>query len=180
MMALYTFKLLGNLDHPTGSGTNLVNLTFSYTATDGDGDTSSSNFTVTIRDDVPEIGAPVASTLTEDTTIVGGGEEFVPQDCVEQVAEHQLGRGRQQQRHCKPFGRVLVIHRLRRQRDTTGSGSPVLKSDGVTVQFLRISDTEIWGMANDNGGSLTINDRKVFHITLSDTGNGTLHLRAAG
>ncbi|MGM4918884.1 T1SS-143 repeat domain-containing protein [Tardiphaga sp. 813_E8_N1_3] len=169
----YTFKLLGNLDHPTGSGTNLVNLTFSYTATDGDGDTSSSNFTVTIRDDVPEIGAPVASTLTEDTTIVGGGEEFVPQAALNKslninwgADDNNSGTANRSVAFSSSIDSGDSVH-------TTGSGSPVLKSDGVTVQFLRISDTEIWGMANDNGGSLTINDRKVFHITLSDTGNGT-------
>ncbi|MGM4961962.1 T1SS-143 repeat domain-containing protein [Tardiphaga sp. 1201_B9_N1_1] len=169
----YTFKLLGNLDHPTGSGTNLVNLTFSYTATDGDGDTSSSNFTVTIRDDVPEIGAPVASTLTEDTTIVGGGEEFVPQTALNKslninwgADDNNSGTANRSVAFSSSIDSGDSVH-------TTGSGSPVLKSDGVTVQFLRISDTEIWGMANDNGGSLTINDRKVFHITLSDTGNGT-------
>ncbi|WP_441276863.1 T1SS-143 repeat domain-containing protein [Tardiphaga sp. 172_B4_N1_3] len=169
----YTFKLLGNLDHPTGSGTNLVNLTFSYTATDGDGDTSSSNFTVTIRDDVPEIGAPIASTLTEDTTIVGGGEEFVPQTALNKslninwgADDNNSGTANRSVAFSSSIDSGDSVH-------TTGSGSPVLKSDGVTVQFLRISDTEIWGMANDNGGSLTINDRKVFHITLSDTGNGT-------
>ncbi|KZD20585.1 DUF5801 repeats-in-toxin domain-containing protein [Tardiphaga robiniae] len=169
----YTFKLLGNLDHPTGSGTNLVNLTFGYTATDGDGDTSSSNFTVTIRDDVPEIGAPVASTLTEDTTIVGGGEEFVPQTALNKslninwgADDNNSGTANRSVAFSSSIDSGDSVH-------TTGSGSPVLKSDGVTVQFLRISDTEIWGMANDNGGSLTINDRKVFHITLSDTGNGT-------
>ncbi|MGM4927015.1 T1SS-143 repeat domain-containing protein [Tardiphaga sp. 619_E2_N8_5] len=169
----YTFKLLGNLDHPTGSGTNLVNLTFSYTATDGDGDTSSSNFTVTIRDDVPEIGAPVASTLTEDTTIVGGGEEFVPQAALNKslninwgADDNNSGTANRSVAFSSSIDSGDSVH-------TTGAGSPVLKSDGVTVQFLRISDTEIWGMANDNGGSLTINDRKVFHITLSDTGNGT-------
>ncbi|WP_441227843.1 T1SS-143 repeat domain-containing protein [Tardiphaga sp. 20_F10_N6_6] len=169
----YTFKLLGNLDHPTGSGTNLVNLTFSYTATDGDGDTSSSNFTVTIRDDVPEIGAPVASTLTEDTTIVGGGEEFVPQTALNKSLNINWGAD---DNNSGTANRSVAFSSSMDSGDsvhTTGSGSPVLKSDGVTVQFLRISDTEIWGMANDNGGSLTINDRKVFHITLSDTGNGT-------
>jgi T1SS-143 domain-containing protein len=49
----YTFTLLGNLDHPTGQGTNLLNFTFDYTATDSDGDASNSQFTVTVKDSVP-------------------------------------------------------------------------------------------------------------------------------
>ena len=49
----YTFTLLGNLDHPTGQGTNLLNFTFDYTATDSDGDTSSSTFSVSVKDSVP-------------------------------------------------------------------------------------------------------------------------------
>lgn len=169
----YTFKLLGNLDHPAGSGTNIVNLTFNYTATDGDGDTSNSVFTVTIRDDVPEIGAPAASSLTEDTTGAAGSETFVTQTALNKslninwgADDNNSGTANRSVAFSSSIDSGDSVH-------TTGSGSPVLKSNGVTVQFLRISDTEIWGMANDNGGSLTINDRKVFHITLSDTGNGT-------
>ncbi|WP_441241213.1 T1SS-143 repeat domain-containing protein [Tardiphaga sp. 768_D3_N2_1] len=169
----YTFKLLGNLDHPAGSGANIVNLTFSYTATDGDGDTSSSVFTVTIRDDVPEIGAPVASTLTEDTTGAAGSETFVTQTSLNKslninwgADDNNSGTANRSVAFSSSIDTGDSVH-------TTGSGSPVLKSNGVTVQFLRVSDTEIWGIANDNGGQLTLNDRKVFHITLSDSGNGT-------
>ena len=49
----YTFTLLGTLDHPPGQGTNLLNFTFNYTATDSDGDTSNNVFTVSVKDSVP-------------------------------------------------------------------------------------------------------------------------------
>ena len=60
----YTFKLLGNLDHPTDNGHNTINLSFSYTATDGDGDTSSNTFAVHVTDDVPL--TPASATLSID------------------------------------------------------------------------------------------------------------------
>ncbi len=49
----YTFTLLDTLDNPPGQGTNPISLTFNYTATDSDGDTSNSKFTVTVQDSVP-------------------------------------------------------------------------------------------------------------------------------
>lgn len=59
----YTFTLLGNLDHPAGASTNTLDLTFNYTATDSDGDSSPNTFTVTVVDDVP-LGGQVISNST--------------------------------------------------------------------------------------------------------------------
>ncbi len=54
----YTFNLLDNLDHAGANGASLP-LTFSFTATDSDGDTTSpASFTVNVTDDSPSIGTP--------------------------------------------------------------------------------------------------------------------------
>ncbi|QUS54384.1 DUF5801 repeats-in-toxin domain-containing protein [Pseudovibrio brasiliensis] len=49
----YSFDLKGNLDHPAGDDENDIDLTFNFVAQDSDGDTASSNFTVTVDDDSP-------------------------------------------------------------------------------------------------------------------------------
>jgi len=52
----YDFSLLDNLDHPTADTEDDINLTFNFTATDSDGDTAGSSFTITVDDDAPVIG----------------------------------------------------------------------------------------------------------------------------
>ncbi|WP_257166615.1 VCBS domain-containing protein [Bradyrhizobium sp. SRS-191] len=169
----YSFKLLGNIDHPAGSGENIVNLSFSFTATDGDGDTSSNSFTVSVKDDVPVVGTPNGATLTENTTGAAGAEVFETQTASNVALNINWGAD---DSNSGSANRGIAFDPTIDSGDvvrTAGSGSPALTSNGVTVQFIRVSDTEIWGVANDNGGSLTLNDRKVFHITLSDNGSGS-------
>ncbi len=95
----YDFTLLRNLDHPStdSDGNNDGNpqsgfeddLVLNLTATvkDGDGDTASADFTITIDDDIPVIGAPesittsdagLLSTAAQDTTynVVLDGESY--------------------------------------------------------------------------------------------------------
>ena len=60
----YSFTLIKSLDH--GSATSL-DLPFSFTATDGDGDTASNSFTVTVLDD-SSAPATRALTVIEDST----------------------------------------------------------------------------------------------------------------
>jgi T1SS-143 domain-containing protein len=168
----YSFKLLGNLDHPAGSGENLVKLTFSFTATDGDGDISSNSFTVSVKDDVPVIGSPAGATLTENSTGAAGAEVFETQTASNVALNINWGAD---DSNSGTANRAIAFDSAIHSGDTVrtaGSGSPALTSNGVAVQFIRVSDTEIWGVANDNGGALTTSDRKVFHITLSDDGSG--------
>src|SRR3546814_2371812 len=53
------FELQGALDHPAGGGGNTQALDFSFTSAEtevADGDAVTGVFTVTVTDDVPEIG----------------------------------------------------------------------------------------------------------------------------
>ncbi|MFS8181999.1 DUF5801 repeats-in-toxin domain-containing protein [Pseudovibrio denitrificans] len=75
----YSFELKGNLDHPAGADENDINLSFEFVATDGDGDTASSSFTVTVDDDMPVIGAPADSVVDEDG-LAAGNKDDAPGD----------------------------------------------------------------------------------------------------
>ncbi|WP_080507775.1 tandem-95 repeat protein [Rhodopseudomonas palustris] len=64
----YTFTLFDNIDHPSsGPNDDSLPLTFGFQATDGDGDTATSSFTVTIRDDEPTVGPNTTVRLDDDT-----------------------------------------------------------------------------------------------------------------
>ncbi|WP_193178639.1 proprotein convertase P-domain-containing protein, partial [Oricola nitratireducens] len=54
----FLFDLNDALDHPVAGTEDNLNLTFDFTATDSDGDTVSSSFSVGIDDDLPVAGTP--------------------------------------------------------------------------------------------------------------------------
>ncbi|MDO9418471.1 T1SS-143 repeat domain-containing protein [Pararhizobium sp.] len=76
----YDFTLVQPLDHAVGDGatgeTGLT-LTFGYTATDADGDTASSTFTVNVLDDQAFIGTPAGGEVAENGVVTqeGSGNE---------------------------------------------------------------------------------------------------------
>ena len=71
----YVFTLVKPLDHAAGDDENTLSLTFNYTATDADGDTSSNTFTVKVADDVATIGTPVSGLYVEEEELSGGNED---------------------------------------------------------------------------------------------------------
>ena len=72
----YTFTLLDNLDHPTADTEDDLVLNFTFTATDSDGDDANSSFQVTVDDDGPVIGAPVASSVDEEGLGGNAGDSY--------------------------------------------------------------------------------------------------------
>ncbi len=69
----YSFNLLANLDHPTADTEDDIDLTFAFTATDADGDTASSGFTVKVDDDAPVIGE--SSSENHNSSILLGARD---------------------------------------------------------------------------------------------------------
>jgi T1SS-143 domain-containing protein len=67
----YSFVLEHAIDHPVANVADSLGLKFGYTVTDGDGDTASSNFTVTVNDDLPVV-APSQASITVDEEGLGG------------------------------------------------------------------------------------------------------------
>jgi T1SS-143 domain-containing protein len=64
----YDFTLEHQIDHPA-AGVDSRGLQFGYTVTDGDGDTASSSFTVTVNDDVPTAQSFNAGNTDENASI---------------------------------------------------------------------------------------------------------------
>ena len=62
----YSFTLVKPLDHAEGDNENTLTLTFGYTAKDADGDTASSTFTVTVKDDMPQAYVTTSATTLDD------------------------------------------------------------------------------------------------------------------
>ncbi|MGN6284716.1 MAG: T1SS-143 repeat domain-containing protein [Afipia sp.] len=60
----YSFTLYGNLDH-NGANDSTIPLNFGFTATDGDGDFHSSDFTINVQDSVPLPTVPANTTVAE-------------------------------------------------------------------------------------------------------------------
>ncbi len=81
----YDFTLHKPLDNlPAGSSSDL-NITFNFTAKDGDGDAVSSHFTVDVKDDVPvahnDVDSTTAATQTlgfDDIALSDGAEQHMP------------------------------------------------------------------------------------------------------
>jgi T1SS-143 domain-containing protein len=62
----YTFTLLDELDHPGLDSEDNISLAFNITARDFDGDEATSQFTVTVNDDAPELDGASTATVDED------------------------------------------------------------------------------------------------------------------
>lgn len=76
----YSFKLYDQLDHPEGDGENMlaIDLSSAVVASDFDDDTVTlnGNFTVNVRDDVPEeVISPAVFGVTEEEMLDGGNPE---------------------------------------------------------------------------------------------------------
>ncbi|CCD94525.1 hypothetical protein BRAO375_3630006 [Bradyrhizobium sp. ORS 375] len=156
----YTFKLLGNLDHPAGEGSNTVKLTFDYTAIDSDGDPSSSTFTVSVVDDVPTIGRPENETVSEAN---------LPTDCVD-VAFPDAPFSTVQTGHLAiSWGADDHDSGLTNNRSvafTTLTAPEGLTSHGYAIDYVMSADkTTLTAVTSDN--------RVVFTVTLNDDGDGS-------
>ncbi|TPM52163.1 type I secretion C-terminal target domain-containing protein [Mesorhizobium sp. B2-2-4] len=57
----YSFNLEDNIDHPAGADHNGKALSFGFNATDSDGDSTSSAFTVHVTDDIPVVTSPAGT-----------------------------------------------------------------------------------------------------------------------
>ena len=184
----YSFTLKKPLDHAddVGNAENPLTLTFNYTATDSDGDTSTSTFTVTVVDDVPQFSATPESKSVDEEYVSNAGntenEHSYPGDLAGQdedvTGDLNISWGSDNRDGSGAIDREVEFTGISTGQavmvTTPSNSTPFqLTSNGVNVQFIHVSDTEIWGVANDNGGPLTIFDRRVFTITLSDDDSGS-------
>ena len=170
---LYTFTLLGNLDHPAGQGTNLLNFTFNYTATDSDGDTSSNHFTVSVKDSVPITSGDVTNgTVGEDGLSTGNDIHGATHTVVltNQALNIDWGADNATVSATDPAGRTLTFN-------TDHSGiTPVdshgnalnLTSDGVALQYVMTNLADGGQQLQAYQGS-PANNVLIFTVTLDPT-----------
>jgi len=68
----YQFTLFEPLDHPDATSEDDLELTFSFTATDSNGDTASGTFSVSVNDDVPVVDSDANARIVLDDDDVEG------------------------------------------------------------------------------------------------------------
>jgi T1SS-143 domain-containing protein len=168
----YDFTLVKPLDHAAGDGTNGENslsLTFNYTATDSDGDKSSSTFTVNIIDDVPVRGEEVRGTV-EDEAVNGGNNE---NDGLTAVATGALNirwgadnadsdLGGNGDRSVAFTNTTVAV---------SGANGATLTSLGLTVSTVLINGVLV-GYTGSTAPSAINGANVVFHAALSDDNSG--------
>ncbi len=173
----YVFTLLKSLDHPVSGIEDDLRLEFEVRATDADGDSVTSTVSITVNDDAPRIDAPESATLTENTRRGEVGETFQLQSStrslgiawgIDDANSGVSGRDRSV-RFADDIATDMPV-----RTDGPGEATPALTSNGSAIYFFRVSATEVWGLADDdNNGHVTLGDRAVFRITLSDSGSGS-------
>lgn len=174
----YVFTLLKSLDHPVSGIEDDLRLEFEVRATDADGDSVTSTVSITVNDDAPRVSSPAGATLTENTRWGEVGETFQ----VQSTAARSLGiawgiddanSGVSGHDRSVRFADDIATD-MPVRTDGPGDATPALTSNGSAIYFFRVSATEVWGLADDdNNGHVTLGDRAVFRITLSDSGSGS-------
>jgi len=156
----YTFTLLGNLDHPTAGGPNVLKFTFDYTATDSDGDSSSNTFTVTVVDDVPTIGHPDNETVSEANLPTDWFDEHFPDSpySTVQTGHLDISWGADNNDSGATNNRSVAF--------TTPAGASGLTSNGYDVSYSISSDGTTLTATSSDG-------RTIFTVALNDDGDGS-------
>ncbi|MGB3486395.1 MAG: hypothetical protein WBB07_29765, partial [Mycobacterium sp.] len=74
----WAFDLKGVLDHPVAGTEDDIVLTFGYVARDGDGDSATGAFAVSVDDDTPVALGTVFPRYVEEEQLAGGNEDTTP------------------------------------------------------------------------------------------------------
>ena len=158
----FRFVLLDQLDHAANGNENDIALTFNYTATDSDGDAVSSQFVVSVDDDVPvQVGdAAITRTVDEDELSDGNTDG----DAFTTVATGSLAS-------------LVSVGADEDGTFTIGStgGLPDLTSKGAAVVYNVTGDT-LTGFVDTGPSGLDANDRLVFTLQVETNGDFTFTL----
>ena len=179
----YTFTLLKPLDHSGEGNGEAINIGISVTATDFDGDSATSNFAVTVNDDVPFAGESTNGQLSE-TTNSGFSNAFVTQTLADQSLN--IHWGADSANAGGSYDRAVTFATTTAPEGLTSNGFQVIyvvSEDGTTITAYRVTMGENplthepeQHFVSTGGGDLgpnPSNSARVFSVQLSDTGNGT-------
>ncbi|MDL2405814.1 VCBS domain-containing protein [Rhizobium calliandrae] len=145
----YTFTLLQPLDHSdaiASNGSHAIDLTFGYTATDGDNDTASGSFTV----EVNAAGTVTAQTI--DYSAISTGVTVNLSDVSQTVGSQTIAANT-----ATDAGAVHVVG-----RDNVAGMTHVIGTSGDDTLIGGAGDTLMGGAGNDTfvaaGGTVTVTD----------------------
>ncbi|NML76389.1 tandem-95 repeat protein [Rhizobium sp. S-51] len=169
----FRFDLNDVIDHPVGGGENNVILPFSYTATDSDGDSFTSSFSVGIDDDSPYVGESTRGTV-EDEAVNGGNDEAA--DELSAVATGSLairwgaddannGSGGLGDRSVAFTNATVTV---------AGAADDALSSLGRAVHTTILEDGTLVGYVGGTAPTVATGEGSanvVFYATLSDASN---------
>ncbi|MFC0243784.1 T1SS-143 repeat domain-containing protein [Rhodopseudomonas telluris] len=169
----YSLTLVKPLDHAAGAGENTLSLTFNYTATDSDGDTSSNAFTVNVVDDVPVASAGDISTVGDESLPGGnsGEDEGGVTAMVDGVSLNiAWGADNGNDGDGQPGDRSVAFSNA--DVTVTGAYGEALTSLGLRVQFALLSDGTLVGYTGESVPTSTSGGNVVLFATVSDVNNG--------
>ncbi|WP_415715755.1 DUF5801 repeats-in-toxin domain-containing protein [Roseibium sp.] len=169
----YSFTLVQNLDHPEVDTEDDLELTFAFTATDGDGDTASSTFSVIVDDDALVIGDTEDTSVDEEglatgTTDSGYDGDLAGSD-VTTSGDLAISWGADDANPTSGDGtgdRSVAF-------SETQSGLTGLTTNGLSVSTATLSDGTLVGYTGSTAPSSTSDSSVVFHASLSDSGSGS-------
>jgi T1SS-143 domain-containing protein len=176
----YTFTLLGNIDHPQGSGENDLNFTFNYTATDSDGDSASNTFTVTVKDDVPVAHAGGSRSVDEDDLSTGSSPHSSDLTVTGDLniawgadsANPTSGGGRGDR--SVAFSSSIASHNV--EAEDSHGHDLTLTSGGQTIHYAFDSHGTLVGYTGASLGSGT----RILEVSLSDRDDGSYTFKLLG
>jgi len=193
----YDFGLIGHLDH---SGTDVeddLEFFIRFTATDSDGDTASSAFSVTVNDDAPVIGLPASTLVDEDDLPDGVGDMAAGDDDTVSFENDGIAttvggsldiawgadNGNDETVVAGPGNRAVAFSDLANAVNnvavTDSDGMPLdlgggdLTSDGDPVSFALIDGQTIVAFTGSVPPTSVGEASVVFHVALSDDLDGS-------
>ncbi|MCR6735144.1 MAG: DUF5801 domain-containing protein [Afipia sp.] len=201
----YVFTLKDHVDHPAGSGENVLSTSIDLSkyiiARDGDGDTvtfGTGAFTIQIRDDIPIVQTPAVSAVVDEDGLnndnahgIGDSNQTgdAPSNSAFVTADLNIQwgadngdvndvSGKQDGVGGIPglTGRNLTFA----DTNVTVGGVSTLKSNGDVVKFALVDEgTRLVGYVDSGTAGYQTSDRLVFEVSLSDDATGsfkfTLH-----
>lgn len=185
----YLFDLEDTLDHADGSTEDNIDLVFNFTATDSDGDTADSSFTVTIDDDATVIGTPEDALVDEDDLAgapngdlatgnmdtATGDDATVTNGVIDTDGDATTVAGSLNISFGADDGNTIVNGGT---PSGPGDRAVTFASDAIsTLDALNLTsegDTITYALsANDTVLTASAGGRTIFTVTLSDTGDGS-------
>ena len=169
----YNFTLSGNLDDLSSNGTPLsdLKLNFGVTATDSDGDTVQTNFTVDVLDDAPVVAAVTAQTAGEEG-LTGANQNVVGEAQNASTGNVSLNISWGADNNNPTSGSGTHDRSVTFASNTVSALNTLhLTSNGQSLTYV-ISEDSTGALLTATAGSG--NDKHtVFTVQLSDTANGT-------